>query len=318
MKSVAFVLLSVVLIDRPSAAATFVTLPPVPGLPSNSSPRYSGIDGNNVVGYYADASGTYGFLYNGSGYVRLDDPLSANSTLANGISGKNIVGGYHDASNRLHGFLFDGTSYHTIDYPGIVGDCVLTAISGNKIVGYYTEALSAFSHSFIYNGSTFTPLDDPSAANGLGTAATSISGNKVVGNYFDAAGVVRSFLFDGANFSDLNYPPTSATFANGIDGDNIVGSFHRTTDPPTPLPSFLYNQLTQTWTELDYPGAFSTNAYGISGNMIVGNYQPLFGTGPVFGFIATVPEPSSLILLAIAGLIFAGLARARRAKRVLV
>ena len=188
------------------------------------------------------------------------------------------------------------------------------------MVGYY--GLGGVDHSFIYDGSTFTPLDDPLAAigldtaDGLGTMATGISGNKVVGIYADTTGVVRSFLFDGTNYSDLSYPGSLATFVNGIDGNNIVGTFYHT-DPVTPISGFLYNDVTQTWTELDYPGGFRTEAYGISGNMIVGDYWPFnTGAGPIFGFVATVPEPSSLILLAIGGLSLAGRAMVRRASRL--
>ena len=308
MKRVAFDLLSVafVLISRSTSAATFVTLPPIPGLSSNSSTQYNGIDGNNVVGSYSDASGSHGFLYDGSGFVTLDDPLANGlGTLARGISGQNIVGNYWDASNRSHGFLFDGSNYHTIDYPG-AGFTGLTAISGNKMVGFYHSFVGGVDHSFIYDGSTFTPLDDPLAANDLGgTSAFGISGNKVVGSYVDATHAVRSFLFDGTNYSDLISPGAPPTSAYGIDGNNIVGTF----DGPH---SFLYNDLTQTFTELDYPGAVLTTAYGISGNRIVGHYETSFESGESFGFVATIPEPSSLVIvLGFVGLGLIGLVRRR-------
>ncbi len=305
MKRVAFVLLSVafVLISRSTSAATFVTLPPIPG--AVGSPEYTGIDGNNVVGQFQDASGDHSFLYNGSGYVTLDDPLASKGlgTLARGISRQNIVGNYWDASNRSHGFLFDGSSYHTIDYPG-AGFTDLTAIWGNKMVGFYADSLGVVDHSFIFDGSTFTPLDDPLAANDLGgTSAFGISGNKLVGSYVDATHAVRSFLFDGTNYSDLSSP--GGALAYGIDGNNIVGTF----DGPH---SFLYNDLTQTWTELDYPGAVLTTAYGISGNRIVGQYETTFESGESFGFVATIPEPSSLVIvLGFVGLGLIGLARRR-------
>src|SRR5271165_6129026 len=54
-----------------------------------------GISGNNVVGAYTDSSrNTHGFVYNGSTYTTLDDPLATNGTEATGISGSNIVGPY--------------------------------------------------------------------------------------------------------------------------------------------------------------------------------------------------------------------------------
>ena len=61
------------------------------------------IDGNNIVGRYADASGWHGFLYDGTGYTTLDVP-GATHTHAHGIDGSNIVGEYYDGTN-WHGFM---------------------------------------------------------------------------------------------------------------------------------------------------------------------------------------------------------------------
>ena len=79
-------------LDAPSATATAAT----------------GISGNNIVGYYIDATGFgHGFLYNGSSYTTLDDPLATGVTAAYGISGNNIVGVYGDATTGFgHGFLY--------------------------------------------------------------------------------------------------------------------------------------------------------------------------------------------------------------------
>ena len=60
-----------------------------------------GINGNNIVGYYSDASSaSHGFLYNISTQVwtTVDDPLASNATnkgtFPTGISGSTIVGEY--------------------------------------------------------------------------------------------------------------------------------------------------------------------------------------------------------------------------------
>ena len=55
--------------------------------------RAYGISGNNIVGAYLDSSGQQnGFLYDGTSYTTLDDPLGTNGTYAQGISGNLIVG----------------------------------------------------------------------------------------------------------------------------------------------------------------------------------------------------------------------------------
>jgi hypothetical protein len=310
---------TVLLVGHRASAATFVTLPPIPAA-QNETTTFNGIDGNNIVGSYVDASyAAHGFLYNGAAYKQLDYP-TADSTFAVGISGQNIIGVWEEGgitpdSLNFHGFLFDGSSYHTIDDPLNAGYSFLTGISGTNIVGYYNDA-GGVSHSFLYNGSAFIPIDHPGAGNGPseGTRVNGISGNRIVGIYRDAAENDHSFLFDGANYSDLSYPGFNA---EGIDGNNIVGWF---LNPTSGVSSLLYDG--STWTELDFPipdpGQDYTETYasGISGNIIVGHYnvsEQHYG-----GFVVIIPEPPSVILLAIGGLSLAAAAKAiaRRAKPV--
>ena len=53
---------------------------------------------------------------------------------------------------------------------------------GTTVVGYYTDATGH--HGFIYNGSAFTSLNDPSADQNVGvTYAAGVYGGLVVGNY---------------------------------------------------------------------------------------------------------------------------------------
>jgi len=70
-------------------------------------PRPKALMANNIVGYYQDSSfNNYGFLYNGSTYTTLADPLGT-KTYAYGISGNNIVGLYMDSSLIITGFLYN-------------------------------------------------------------------------------------------------------------------------------------------------------------------------------------------------------------------
>ena len=107
-----------------------------------------GISGNNVVGYYYDASGhPNGFLYNilTSTYTTLDDPLGAGGvnqgTVATSISGSNVVGFYVDSSNDYHGFFYDGSTYTSLDEPLTTPQTVPGGISGDNVVGYYDVKL---------------------------------------------------------------------------------------------------------------------------------------------------------------------------------
>ena len=53
-----------------------------------------------------------------------------------------------------------------------------------------------------------------------------------------------------------------------------------------------------TYTTLDVPGASSTRAYGIDGGNIVG-YSYVGSEGSYSGFLAVIPEPATLSLLAV-------------------
>jgi len=131
-----------------TVAATYTTLndPLAEAVYSSINGTFAdGISGNNVVGCYTDASGNYhGFLYNGSAYTTLDDPLAGGGanqgTLAEAISGNDVVGYFTDASGNAHGFLYNGSTYTTLDDPLGVEGTVVSGISGNNIVGIYYDA----------------------------------------------------------------------------------------------------------------------------------------------------------------------------------
>ena len=296
----------------PSLAITYTTI----DYPASNRTDADGISGNSIIGTYANDF-YHGFLYNGTTYTPIDYPGGANYTIVNGIDGNNLVGDYSDSSGKDHGFLYNGSSYATLDDPlgvvrnhaGIVEATSPFGISGNKIVGLYYDSSDVI-HGFLYNGATWTTLDFPGSTY---TEADGISGNRIVGSYADAAGNKHGFLYNGSAYTTLDAPQgPKGTFASGIDGNNIVGSY---TDASGLSHGFLYNG--STYTTLDdplagpvgtvglYSGSNGTGAGAISGNNIVGYY--IDSSGVEHGFLATVPEPSSAVLLALAlpGLAFA-------------
>jgi len=266
-------------------AITYTTLddPLAPGATTEAH----GISGGNIVGSYYDSSITrHGFLYNGSTYTTLDDPLGR-ETFPQGISGGNIVGYYFDSSfpGSDHGFLYNGSTYTKLDDPlaGPTGTYPY-GISGDNIVGTYYDFSGSGAHGFLYNGSTFTTLDDPLAATGE-TNVYGISGNNIVGYYRDSSNAIHGFIYNGSTYTTLDDPlaaPNGNTILTGISGGNIVGN--------STARSFLYNGSTYTTLD-DLPG----DVLGIDGNTIVGTYYDDDGN---HGFVTTVPEPTSLALAA--------------------
>ena len=131
---------------------------------------------------------------------------------------------------------------------------------------------------------TFTTFNDPSTS--LGTVLTGISGNQISG--FSLSGGSRNawgFSYNGSSFyyfndatvrlmDPLSYAyGTEDSFANGISGNNVIGSFREAA-----LNSdfgYLYNGSSYTLlspVSFSDPDFFWSDANGISGNNIVGNY----------------------------------------------
>jgi hypothetical protein len=181
----------------------------------------SDISGNNIVGFTADGSITWGFIYNGTNWTYLRVPNSR--TWATGISGDNVVGGLEYALGS--GFLYNipSATWTIFDKP-------ISCISGNVLA----------SGKQIYNISTrtWTTLDM------LPGDITGISGNNLVGTYDNIEdGVGHGFLYNLTTntWITLDMPGAMATGVSGIDGSNITGSYK---DLSGPYYNFLYNGTT--------------------------------------------------------------------------
>jgi hypothetical protein len=132
-----------------------------------------------------------------------------------------------------------------------------TAISGSEIVGAYYNTPS-FVQGYVYNGSTYTTLDDPSAVSA--TVATGVSGSSVVGYYTAAAS--HGFICHGTSFATLDDPNAGSgsgqgTFIYGVSGNNIVGNY---IDSANVSHGFLYNG--SGFVTLDDPAASETANLG--------------------------------------------------------
>jgi hypothetical protein len=304
--------------------------------PGGINTQATGVDGNNVVGYYDDPNSqltTFGLVYNLSTATytaKFGDPLAGvgQGTFPYAISGNNIVGYFVDSAGQPHGFLYNGSGYTTINDPLAGNDWYLDGtfvegISGNNIVGWYRD-ISGECHGFIYNGSTYTTIDAPLAGSNhtyliQGTLPYGISGNDILGAYVDASDVYHGFVYDMLNqsFTTLDDPLSVGSFgtiATGMSGGNIAGIYYSSLgEGYTAAHGFLYNG--STYTTLDDPWGVSGTTYveGISGNTIVGWCSN--SNDNTDGFVATaIPEPSTLTLLAAGaiGLVGYGLRRRRQ------
>jgi hypothetical protein len=245
------------------------------------------------VGGYSDSKLIgHGFIYNGSGFTTLDDPLGY-ATVATGISGNTIVGAYFTNPDDVEpsGFIYNGSSFTTLDDPLGVNGTEPNAIYGNTIVGVYFDSNSV-SHGFVYNGSTFTTLDNPGTSSDF---ASGIYGNTIVGY---SVSPQESWTYTSSTFTTLTGLP-SGFYPNGIYGSTIVGDIGGSSQS-----GFVYNG--STYSVVNPPGAVFGNGlgvdiYGVYNGTLIGQYYN--GDG-YEGFIATpVPEPAELSFMCAAGLL---------------
>ncbi len=147
-------------------------------------------------------------------------------------------------------------------------------MSGSNVVGQFKDA-GGVTHGFLYNGSTFTPLDP---AGSTFTAATAVSGSNVVGQYKDSGGVTHGFFYDGSTFTTLDPAGSTFTAATAVSGSNVVGQY---TDAGAVTHGFFYNG--STFATLDPAGSTFTSASALSGSNVVGQYKD--ASGNTHGFL---------------------------------
>jgi len=267
------------------------------------------IDGQNIVGYYnqGDDDSNQCFFYDGTNWSAIDNIAGATSMYVLGVDGTNYVGSYTDASYVSHGFMKIGANLTILDVDVAVGtDTYASNISGNKIVGSYTDVEGA-NQGFIYDLVSET-YDYTSLlkAGAVSLNPNSIDGSNIIGEYFDGDNS-HNFLYDGANW---NTNPDallqgSVTRLFDIDGSNIIGDYTNSLG----LHNFLHDGTTfYDLPNVNVAGTTKTSFSGISGDNAVGWYRDSSGNDRMFVYnmiTVIVSEPSTLVLLAVATLVYA-------------
>jgi uncharacterized membrane protein len=257
---------------RTSTTATLLT-PPL-----GSAAMALGINSKGeVVG--TDGAGNAFSLLNGT----VTTLAVGTPAMAFGINDKGMIVGQETAGGHTPGFVLDGTTLTTINAPAGSNSNIVNAQGINNnglIVGFYAGN-DGNQHGFMAN---------LAAASGGMLTGTKIADPTIIPQEPGATFVFSQIL--GINDHGL---------AVGYYGDS-TGSQH----------GFLYNTLTGTYTFLDDPsaridpalGTVITQITGITNdNEITGFYST--ADGVFHGFVATVPEPGSVVLM---GLGLAGVA----------
>ena len=269
-----------------------------------------GISGSTIVGLYDFADqpvANLSFSYDTATNVW----TSLENVVIDGVSGPNLVGTnfaggviYSPSQNTWTGFL---------NVPAGITPNKPSAIDGSNLVGAYTtqtEMGGAYGGSYLYNAATqsWILFQDPdvegTASPGLrGTFAQGISGNVIVGFYQNPIGEVdHGFIYNMQTqaWTTLDDPNALiGTVAYGVSGNIVVGMYDNAAH------GFMYNMQTGVYTTVDDPSGIGTSVLGIQRDTLVGTYQLPGGAGSA-AFIATVPEPSSIVLCGLAAIGFLG------------
>jgi len=187
---------------------------------------------------------------------------------------------------------------------GINDSGEVVGLTSNGLYGTPAEVGHGFSVNM--NGTNYVSFDVP------GSVDTQAEGINNLGMIVGVASSTnratwQGFLKNGSTYTSINVPGAVSTWANGInDAGEIVGDYSDGTH------SYGFLETGGTYTTFNVPGATDTYVQGINDSgLIVGYFDDAAGR---YGFLATsVPEPASLTLAAIGGLVIAAYAwRCRR------
>jgi hypothetical protein len=155
-----------------------------------------------------NSADTY-FLYSGSTYVTISDPLASKqsgSTFVNGMNDAGTVVGSYVVNGISHGFVFDNGIYTTVDNPaGVLKGGHGTVITGindaGDLVGYTLDASNG-THSFTTVVPLFTAGANTVNFNNLNTGQKSAIANKA-DVYHGLGGSDVVTLPDVSNYNEI-------------------------------------------------------------------------------------------------------------------
>ncbi|HTJ21147.1 MAG TPA: hypothetical protein VL383_02090 [Gemmatimonadaceae bacterium] len=224
-----------------------------------------------IVGRYAAAGRTHGFLREETGaYTTIDFPGS-NFSVAASINDSGAVAGWYTlpaAPAVRHGFILKAGVFTTIDPPGSAFTNVLGINERGDASGRYRPPGTGPFHGFAYQDGVFKTLDVPGATetDAFKLAASGV----VVGGFIPISGPEQLFVFSHDEFTTYALPNgKSISLDNGgvnSHGD-MVGAYCDVAFPclfaATGTHGFLLTSRGE-FTTIDYPGAMATQAIGIN------------------------------------------------------
>jgi hypothetical protein len=119
----------------------------------------------------------------------------------------------------------DFTTIDRFENPSPLNLTQIVGISGNDIVGWW---LGGAVSSFIYDGSSYTPINPPNALNG-GAQVVGVLGTTIYGSFADSNGIHRGrgFSYNNGEYTIIDHPNAGiyGTHFQGFSGNAIYGGY---------------------------------------------------------------------------------------------
>lgn len=294
-------------------------------------------DAGVIAGYYGDGVtvNNHGFVYSSGTFTAENSPgtstITADQTQVVALNNVQSGGSYetagfwaNNASMTNYGFTKVGGTFTNVTGPG--GATVTQVLGLNdhgQAVGFYTNSTTTSGFLYTLSSNTLTTIATPSAWNATAVTAAGINNAGTIVGFYTSASGTAGFIDKGGTFTSPTDPFGMNPMFFGINNlGDIVGD---DTAADGATEGFVYDMNTNTWTLVTDPNASQTaDGFGISGTtlngindqgFVVGFYAD--ASGNVDGLLVnTAPEPATVGLLGLAGLLGLGAwTRRRRGQR---
>jgi probable HAF family extracellular repeat protein len=250
-------------------------------VPGSISTSPKGINNKGeVVGYYQNSSGVYGFVLSNGNYTTINCSAATQGTFAFGINDDGVIVGYYSTPFKNYGFVYaNGKCKNLSDFSGSVPYAAGINNAGQIVGSYISKNLS---HGFELRGTAYSEISVPNSSQ---TFAYGINANgDVSGSYYDANGAHHGFLLHDGTYQTIDAPNSGATTCGvGLNDKDLVVGFYEDQSLQS-YEGFVTN--TKEFVELIVPGSVTTFAAAINDrNVVVGYY--FNGTVNPQGFMAT-------------------------------
>ena len=249
-----------------------------------------------IVGRYAMAGQTHGFLRTPAGeLVTIDFPGASFTVAASLNDRRDVVGQYAlpSAPSQRHGFLLKDGVYSSFDPPASTFTNALGINERGDIVGRYCVLSRCRApgngdfRGFLLRDGEFTNLD---VAGAIETDAFKINGRgQILGGFVTASHEEELFVQKKNSLTMMALPngkPVSVDTGGLNERGDIVGSYCDSAAPCVLTPFGTHGFLISgdEFQTIDIPGAVATTAIGINARGdIVGGYTDM--NGKVHGFL---------------------------------